>query len=109
MRGNCERAYVKAREDEGGRTVDVMRFILTYGIDAVISSLENKACLSKKVKESVKNLLKEIVNFSSEELDIEHLTVSKSGGISSKLDTSAQQGQSQINVPMKQGDWRCPK
>ncbi|KAA8529007.1 hypothetical protein F0562_033505 [Nyssa sinensis] len=64
LRGNCERAYVKECEDEGGRTVDVMRFLLTYGLDPITGSVENKPCLNKRVKESVRRLLKEMVEFS---------------------------------------------
>ncbi|KAL3501963.1 hypothetical protein ACH5RR_036412 [Cinchona calisaya] len=109
LRGNCERAYVKAREDEGGRTVDVMRFLLTYGLDAIIGSVDNKPCLNTKVKGSVRKLLKEVIEFSSEEIDTGHLTSSTSGWISSEQGTSAHEGQGQDNIPMKQGDWKCPK
>ncbi|CAI9096765.1 OLC1v1032977C1 [Oldenlandia corymbosa var. corymbosa] len=110
LRGDCERAYVKAREDEGGRTVDVMRFILTFGHGAITGSMENKTCLSRKVTESVRILLKEIVELSSsEELGTKHLTTSTSGRSMAKLEMSDHQGKSQINVPGKQGDWRCPK
>ena len=109
MRGNCERAFVKAREDEGGRTVDVMRFLLTYGLDAIIGTVENEPCLNKKVKESVRKLLKEITEFSSEETDTEQSTASTSGWISSTQGISAHQGQDQVNVIMKPGDWKCPK
>ncbi|KAL2545875.1 zinc finger protein VAR3 [Forsythia ovata] len=62
LRGDCERAYVKAREDEGGRTVDVMRFVLAYGLDPVYCSVDNKPCLNKRVKESVRILLKEMMD-----------------------------------------------
>ncbi|XP_027153499.1 zinc finger protein VAR3, chloroplastic-like [Coffea eugenioides] len=109
LRGNCERAFVKAREDEGGRTVDVMRFLLTYGLDAIIGTVENEPCLNKKVKESVRKLLKEITEFSSEETDTEQSTASTSGWISSTQGISAHQGQDQVNVIMKPGDWKCPK
>lgn len=108
MRGNCERAFVKAREDESGRTVDVMRLLLTYGLDAIIGSVENKPCLNREVKESVRKLLKEVIEFSSEEIDTEEHSASTSGWISSKQGT-AHQGQDQVNVPMKPGDWKCPK
>ncbi|KAJ6312723.1 hypothetical protein OIU77_014281 [Salix suchowensis] len=70
LRGDCERAYVKAREDEGGRTVDVMRILLTYGLDYVSCTVENKPCQKNKmVKESVRRLLKELVGLSNDELD----------------------------------------
>ena len=33
---------MKARQDEGGRTVDVMRFLLTYGLDPITGTVDNK-------------------------------------------------------------------
>ncbi|CAK9170413.1 unnamed protein product [Ilex paraguariensis] len=108
LRGNCERAYVKACKDEGGRTVDVMRFLLTYGLDPITGSVENKPCLNKRVKESVRRLLKEMVELNTEKLDdFPKAIPSKSN--SSMQEISSHKGQSQINVPMKQGDWMCPK
>lgn len=58
---------MKAREDEGGRTVDIMRIVLTYGLDPINGSVENKPCLTKRVEESVRRLLKEIVEHSNKE------------------------------------------
>ncbi|XP_050232401.1 uncharacterized protein LOC126681066 isoform X2 [Mercurialis annua] len=93
MRGDCERAYVKAREDEGGRTVDVMRFLLTYGLDSNLVNSDNKLSQNKIVKESVRRLLKEMVDYSSNQDDTDP--------------PKATEGQA--NIPMKQGDWLCPK
>ncbi|XP_010916201.1 uncharacterized protein [Elaeis guineensis] len=110
LRGTCERAYVKAREDEGGRTVDVIRILLTLGLDIITGSVENPACLNKTVKESVRKLLNEMVEFSVKELDSNTLTVT-SGKPLSRLEKSSgnQFFKGQIAVPMKQGDWICPK
>ncbi|KAJ0094858.1 hypothetical protein Patl1_15513 [Pistacia atlantica] len=107
LRGNCERAYVKAREDEGGRTVDVMRILLTYGLDPITGTVENKPCLNKLVKEAVRRLLKEMVECSTKEPDSKLSSDGplKEGG--PVQDHLSPQG-SHINVPMKQGDWRCP-
>ncbi|KAK9105912.1 hypothetical protein Scep_022756 [Stephania cephalantha] len=98
LRGSCERALVKARDDEGGRTVDVMRFVLTYGLDPFIGSVENKLCLNKSIKDSVRRLLANMVELSTNEDDSdtsEAVSVPRKKGI--------------VNVPMKQGDWVCPK
>ncbi|KAI3818198.1 hypothetical protein L1987_12001 [Smallanthus sonchifolius] len=65
LRGNCERAYVKAHEDEGGHTVDVMRFVLTYGLD------HNKPFINKRLEEAIRNLTKDMVKFSKNKLDID--------------------------------------
>lgn len=104
LRGSCERAYVVARKDEGGRTVDVMRILLTYGLDPITGAVENTPCLNKNVIESVRRLLNEMVEFSDRELDLKQLKAD-----SSKRQHSFQQLKGQINVPMKQGDWLCPK
>ncbi|KAF7044179.1 hypothetical protein CFC21_053442 [Triticum aestivum] len=97
LRGSCERAYVRARKEEVGRTVDVMRILLTYGLDIITGNVGNKACLNKTVKESIKKLLNEVV-----ELD--------SKGPGSTTDKAAQRiPKGQSAVPVKQGDWNCPK
>ncbi|KAF9587046.1 hypothetical protein IFM89_039732 [Coptis chinensis] len=109
LRGSCERAYVKAREEEGGRTVDVMRILLTYGLDPVIGSVENTPCLNKMVKESVRRLLSEMVEFSSREHGSDSATAVCSIRQPSLSGNSVQQQKGQIDVPMRQGDWICPK
>ncbi|CAJ1932644.1 unnamed protein product [Sphenostylis stenocarpa] len=107
LRGDCERAFVKAREDEGGRTVDVMRIILTYGLDPITGSVENKPCLTKKVEGSVRRLLKEIVEHSTKE---EISNFPDSTDVVMGHVHSNQQGKEKIDVAtMKQGDWLCPK
>ncbi|KAF3432121.1 hypothetical protein FNV43_RR26860 [Rhamnella rubrinervis] len=95
LRGDCERAYVKAREDEGGRTVDVMRFLVMYGLDHITGTVKNKPCLNKVVKESVRNLLKQMVRRKLEKVEEQYHSSSQEKG--------------RISVPMKQGDWLCPK
>uniref|UniRef100_A0A6N2M5N4 RanBP2-type domain-containing protein n=1 Tax=Salix viminalis TaxID=40686 RepID=A0A6N2M5N4_SALVM len=110
LRGDCERAYVKAREDEGGRAVDVMRILLTYGLDYGSCTVENKPCQKNKmVKESVRRLLKELVGLSNDELDSD-LPNGKplKRGLPLQNNSSTQE-KDPINVSMKPGDWLCPK
>lgn len=64
MRGKCERAYAQAREDEGARTIDVIRILLTYGLDSISPTVENRACQTKFVEDSVRKLLRESVAYS---------------------------------------------
>ncbi|KAM1740836.1 hypothetical protein ACFX12_011025 [Malus domestica] len=111
LRGDCERAYVKAREDEGGRTVDVMRFLLTYGLDPTTGTVENKPCLNKMVKDSVRRLLKQMVGESTQNIDSNppKSTSTTIKRVASVSDHSIPQEKGQINVPMKPGDWLCPK
>lgn len=100
---------MKAREDEGGRTVDVMRFLLTYGLDPLTGLVDNKPCLIKMVKESVRRLLTEMVESSIEKLDTDPPKPISSKWNSSMQGNSTHQGPSQIEILMKQGDWICPK
>ncbi|CAH9107913.1 unnamed protein product [Cuscuta epithymum] len=108
LRGNCERAYIKAREDEGiGRTVDVMRFLLTYGLDPTCGSVENKSHMNKRLEESVRKLLKEMVELSINEggdyesQDASSVVRSSTQGIAENHKDST------VNGPMKPGDWLC--
>ncbi|KAL9255388.1 Zinc finger protein VAR3, chloroplastic-like protein, partial [Drosera capensis] len=105
LRGTCERAFVKAREDECGRTVDVIRFLMTYGLDHMSGSVQNKLCQTETVKKSARKLLKEMVEFSQTEPDQSTTRENYSFG----RDSSKAQGKGQTEVPMKQGDWNCPK
>ncbi|XP_050373687.1 zinc finger protein VAR3, chloroplastic-like [Argentina anserina] len=109
LRGDCERAYVKAREDEGGRTVDVMRFLLTHGLDPRTETVGNKASLNRKVKESVRRLLKEMVEYSTEKLDANLPESTTLKRVETSQNNAVPQEKCNLNVPMKQGDWICPK
>lgn len=94
------------REDQGGRTVDVMRLLVTYGLNPITGAVENKPSLNKRVEESAKKLLKEIVNFSSEELFCETKKSTNPWNPSVQGD---HQEEGQINALRKHGDWVCPK
>ncbi|XP_058183867.1 zinc finger protein VAR3, chloroplastic-like [Rhododendron vialii] len=109
LRGNCNRAYVKAREGEVGRTVDVMRLLLTYGLDPVTGMVENKSCLNKLVVETARRLLKEIVEHSMKELNSESPTATFTKWSASVQESSIYQGQDHSSVSTKQGDWICSK
>ncbi|XP_075496280.1 uncharacterized protein LOC142533414 [Primulina tabacum] len=99
LRGDCERAYVKANEDEGVRTVDVMRLLLTYSLAPLVNSVENNPCLNKKIEESVRILLKEMVEvISIEERDFKPM-IKNGDGIE----------RNQVQSPTKQDSWICPK
>ncbi|KAM7270037.1 hypothetical protein ACFE04_029251 [Oxalis oulophora] len=108
LRGDCERAFVKAREDEGGRTVDVMRILLTYGFHPISSSVENNLCLNKTVKESVRRLLNEMVKFGNKESDSDVQSATKLNTVT-KDHISTVEKEGKIKVPMKPGDWNCPE
>lgn len=89
--------------------MDVMRFLLTYGLDPISGTVENKPCLNKMVKESVRSLLKQMVDYSTRVMDFhspKSTTLEKGIPVNSH---SSSQGKAHVNVPMKQGDWLCPK
>lgn len=88
--------------------MDVIRILLTYGLDHFTGTVENKPCLNKMVKESVRRLLKEMLEYSTKEPEskLSNDEPLKEGGL--VRDHLSPQG-SNINVPMKQGDWHCPK
>lgn len=90
-----------------------MRLLLTYGLDPMTGSVENKPCLNKSVKESVRTLLKEMVDVRVEGHDGQQpkaVTREQTSSMtSSRQENDVEQERSQTNVPMKQGDWICPK
>lgn len=100
---------MRPREDEGSRTVDVMRILLTYGLDSITAAVENKPCLNKVVKDAVRRLLKQIVKYSTKEPDSDLLNSEPMKSREAVRDHVNAQKNSGINAPMKQGDWHCPK
>lgn len=100
---------MKAREGEVGRTVDVMRLLLTYGLDPVTGMVENKSCLNKLVVETARRLLKEIVELSMKELNSESPTATFTKWSASVQESSIYQGQGHSSISTKQGDWICSK
>ncbi|KAK9074563.1 hypothetical protein SSX86_007161 [Deinandra increscens subsp. villosa] len=99
LRGNCERAYLKAHGDEGGHTVDVMRLVLTYGLD------HNKPFINKRLEEAVRSLTKDMVKFGKNTLDIDH----PSKRVPSVPRSPAQQQEHRSTSPPIHGGWNCSK
>ncbi|CAA7022403.1 unnamed protein product [Microthlaspi erraticum] len=92
LRGKCERAYAEAREEEGARTIDVMRILLTYGLDSISPTVENRACQTKFVEDSVRKLLRESVEYSLKDVE------------SSETETARDD---EIDLRKRPGDWHC--
>ncbi|PWA85942.1 Zinc finger, RanBP2-type [Artemisia annua] len=104
FRGNCERAYVKAREDQSGRTVDVMRFVLTYSLDHITGSEGSEPMINKKVEEAIRSLIKDMVKYGKDALDFD-----PSIHVPSVQRSQSQQQEHRSTIPTLQGDWNCPK
>ncbi|CAN8235703.1 unnamed protein product [Cochlearia groenlandica] len=101
LRGKCERAYAQAREEEGVRTIDVMRILLTYGLDSVSHTMENSACRTKCVEDSVRKLLRESVEYSLKDVE----------SVETETTRDESQPKSQDSVErdprIRPGDWQC--
>ncbi|KAL7604780.1 zinc finger protein VAR3, chloroplastic [Lactuca sativa] len=114
LRGNCERAYVKPREDEGGRTVDVMRFVLTYGLHRLNDSPDNEPFTNKRFEEAIRSLIRDMVKYSKEKLDF--YTSKRAPSVQrntknrcefhERLETS---GDNWDHVELQRGDWLCKR
>lgn len=89
--------------------MDVMRFLLTYGLDPVVGSVVNKPSLNKKVKDSVRTLLKEVVDIKVDEHEHEPPKATAQDRTLSTQENGGDLERNQIDVPVKQGDWICPK
>ncbi|XP_078444658.1 zinc finger protein VAR3, chloroplastic-like isoform X2 [Wolffia australiana] len=90
LRGSCERAYLGARDEEKGRTVDVMRILLTLGLDLETENPVDQPFLKKPVEDSARRMLRGMVELGMK-------------------GTSSPETRAEPNVLMKQGDWTCPK
>ncbi|CAA7401392.1 unnamed protein product [Spirodela intermedia] len=99
LRGSCERAYLNAQEDERGRTVDVMRILLTCGLELAAGSSGIQSFLTKSLEESARRMLRRMVELSMEEMNPN----------SEKEASCGKQPPPQFSALMKQGDWICPK
>lgn len=89
---------MKVREDEGGHTVDVMRFVLTYGLD------HNKLFINKRLEEAIRSLTKHMVKFSKNNLNIDPSTQ-----VPSVQRSPTQQQEHQSVISTIHGSWNCPK
>nr|XP_043626503.1 zinc finger protein VAR3, chloroplastic-like isoform X2 [Erigeron canadensis] len=104
LRGNCDRAYVKAREDDGGHTVDVMRVVLAYGLDHITASEDDNRIMNKRLEEAIRSLIKDMVKYSKKEVDYD-----SSKQVSSVQRSRRLQQEHQSSIPTTQGDWNCPR
>ncbi|KAL4196861.1 hypothetical protein AMTRI_Chr04g185270 [Amborella trichopoda] len=100
LRGSCDRAYVNAKEEEGARTVDIVRILLSYAMDPVVLSEGGKPHGRENVEVSARKLLTELVELSDTPLD-PALPTSVLKSIPEKLQ-KVMMGQE-----MKKGDWIC--
>lgn len=79
--------------------MDVMRVMLFYGLDHISAMVENRPCLNKKANDSVRKLLKEIVECSAGERESDLL----------KSDEATSTEYHEASSSATRADWHCPK
>eukprot|EP01018_Ginkgo_biloba_P017804 Gb_13912 [translate_table: standard] len=111
LRASCEKAYIIPRQDDGARTIDVMRILLTYGLDPLIGSAENKLHARKTVKTSVCKLLKEVVKISATPIDpdLPKPVFTRPPPKVKQPPPPPRKRVGRDDIEMKKGDWLCPK
>ena len=122
LRGSCDRAYVILKDNEAdARTVDIVRILLSYALDPLVFSEEERPPNRAVVETSVRKLLYDLIELSQTTPDPpvqkpatkvlrpkeqewrfsddkQHLQSDPLGGKKLSQD-----------VEMKRGDWMCPK
>lgn len=86
--------------------MDVMRVLLFYGLDHISAMVENRPCLNKNANDSVRKLLKEIVDYSAAEPESDLL---KSNEATSTEYSSDTRENHVMAASATRGDWNCPK
>ncbi|KAL6637701.1 hypothetical protein ACP70R_025273 [Stipagrostis hirtigluma subsp. patula] len=119
LRGSCDKAHLVPEAEEGVRTVDVVRILLSYAIDPV--SLSGEKSVDGSVQESARKLLSQLATLSDTAIDPslpkpvfqtsskESLTklFAKSRESVDKARGSFGSGKETV-TEMKKGDWLCP-
>ncbi|KAJ6848774.1 zinc finger protein VAR3, chloroplastic [Iris pallida] len=112
LRGSCDKAYVIAKEDDGARTVDVMRILMTYAVDPVLQSGVDNPSFKEHVHESARRLLAELTKLSDTTIDpdlpppsVQQSSKKEPSQKSQKVTVKNKKSQ---DVEMKKGDWLCP-
>lgn len=108
LRGSCDRAYVLLKGSEAdARTVDIVRILLLYALDPLVTSGGVKTSEREVIEASAKKLLCELIELSETPIDpafsrpaVKFVTEKK------KTVRPLYHGDSQ-NVEMKRGDWIC--
>lgn len=108
LRGSCDRAYVLLKESEAAaRTVDIVRILLFYALDPLVTSGE-KPPGRELVEVSARKLLSELIELSDTPLDP---ALAKPAAIPPRRKEqhmNLTDDEMPQNVQMKKGDWICP-
>ncbi|CAL9192868.1 unnamed protein product [Musa hybrid cultivar] len=110
LRGACDKAYIIPKEDEGPRTVDIMRILLSYAVNLKQLSGGANSAVKEQVQKSARNLLSELIKLSDTIIDPTvpgPVMKSPSPKEPSQKVRSGKDSRAS-NVEMKRGDWLCP-
>ncbi|XP_072991781.1 zinc finger protein VAR3, chloroplastic-like [Typha latifolia] len=108
LRGSCDKAYVVAKEDEGARTVDLVRILMTYAVNPVSLS-GGESSVKENVQESARKLLSELIKLSDTTIDPSLPKPAVNSPIQKEPSKKiAENNKKQSGVEMKRGDWLCP-
>ncbi|WOL11898.1 zinc finger protein VAR3, chloroplastic [Canna indica] len=109
LRGSCDKAYITPTEDEGPRTVDVVRILLTYAINPKHLAGGESSLVQEHVQTSARNLLSELVKLSDCAIDpsIPKPVIQPPNQDKLSQKVTAKHSRAS-NIEMKRGDWLCP-
>lgn len=109
LRDSCDRAYVVPKDLEPPRTVDVMRLLMFYAVDPLVTSGDQKPPGRELAEVCARKLLSKLVELSEStptpaplKQTVKALSAEKK--VVEKLDYNMS-----TDVDMKRGDWMCPK
>ncbi|KAF2317494.1 hypothetical protein GH714_023045 [Hevea brasiliensis] len=122
LRGSCDRAYVILKDNEANaRTVDIVRILLSYALDPLVISGEEKPPGREVVEAAVRKLLSELIELSQKTPDPPVMKPATEAVHQKKrerifnddkkrpLSDSFSDEKLSQDVEMKRGDWICPK
>ncbi|XP_015581660.2 zinc finger protein VAR3, chloroplastic [Ricinus communis] len=122
LRGSCDRAYVLLKDNEAdARTVDIVRILLSYALDPLVISEEEKPPGRAVVEASVRKLVSDLIDLIQTTPDppvqkpaakaVHQKEQERSFSDSKQPPQSDAVGSKRLSqdVEMKRGDWMCPK
>ncbi|XP_077230747.1 uncharacterized protein LOC143863852 [Tasmannia lanceolata] len=110
LRGSCDKAYATLKDDEGARTVDIVRILLNYAIEPLILSEGVKSQVRGNVEASSRKLLSELIELSDTSPDPSlPKDLANPSHKKEQLQKVTKNDKQSQNVEMKRGDWICSK
>lgn len=108
LRGSCDRAYVLLKGSEAdARTVDIVRILLLYALDPLVTSGGVKTSEREVIEASAKKLLCELIELSETPIDPASSRPAVKVVSQKKQTVGSLYHDNSQNVEMKRGDWIC--